>query len=139
MQLLVIRRRLWADFCFRETRRLRVGVGIKNRHGHCGVSWPKANTAHFLRVGFARDRVRQMRDPARMWRRGTSRKTRDRQIKTAPEKMHGTAFAAKTRTEFFKDTIGLREDTPKSVRIFRIVRSVLLVAVERNRLLNLVR
>src|SRR6266446_3514804 len=127
------------NLCLRESWRLGIGVGIKYRRRRHGVARPKAETAHFLRVRFARDRIGQMWNPARMPRRQTSRKTGDREIKTAPEKMDRAALAAEMRTEFFEYAIALRQHAPKTVGVFRIIRSMLLVLFERNRGLNFVR
>src|SRR4029434_7352607 len=100
---------------------------------------PKTQTAYFLRVGLARDLVRQMRDSTRMGRRWPPRETRHCQIKTAPEKMHRTALAAETRAKFLKYAIGLHEHAPKPVRIFGGIKVVLFILINRNRILNLVR
>src|SRR6266566_3865879 len=80
-----------------------------------------------------------MRDAAGMRRRWTPGETRDGEIKTAPEKMHRTAFPAKARAEILKHAIGLYKDTPKPVRIIAIIRAVGFIALERNRVLDFVR
>src|ERR1700757_562945 len=80
-----------------------------------------------------------MRDPAGMrWSR-LAGKTRDRQIKAAPEEMYRAAFAAKTRAELLEYAIALNENPPEPVGIFGIVRVMLLVAIEGDWILNLVR
>src|SRR5947209_20215186 len=80
-----------------------------------------------------------MRDAAGMRRRWTPGKTRDGEIKTAPEKMHRTAFPAETRAEILKHAIGLQENTPKPIRMIAIIRAVRFIALKRNRLLDFVR
>src|SRR5215469_6507276 len=75
----------------------------------------------------------------RMWRRRPSGETRHSQIKTAPEKMHRTAFATETRAEFLKYAIALHEHAPKPVRILAIIRAVLLILIKRYRIFDLVR
>src|SRR6478736_9349189 len=74
----------------------------------------------------------------RMQRRWPSGETRHCQIKTAPEKMHRTAFAAETRAKVLKHAIALQQDAPKPICIFWIVGSMLVVLIEWNRGFNLV-
>src|SRR5882724_13533701 len=80
-----------------------------------------------------------MRNASGMLRRGPAGKTRDGKIWRAPEKMDRTAFPAEARSKFFEDAVGLDQNTPESIGIFRVVRAMLLVAIERNRIRNLVR
>src|ERR1700719_1152733 len=80
-----------------------------------------------------------MRDAAGMLRRGPSGKTSDREIRRAPKKMDRTAFPAEPRSKFLKHAVDLDENAPKSVRIFRIIRAMLLILIERNRIRDLVR
>src|SRR5947208_4001654 len=74
-----------------------------------------------------------------MRRRGPAGETRHRQIKATPEKMHGTAFATETRPEFLQHTIALNKDAPEPIGIFAIVRAMLFILIERDRILNFVR
>ena len=74
-----------------------------------------------------------------MRRRGPARETRHGEIKAAPEKMHRTAFATKTRAEFLKHAIALHEHAPEPIRVFAIIGTVLFILVERDWILNLVR
>ena len=76
---------------------------------------------YLLRVSFAGHRIGQMWDAAGMRRRRTSGKARDREIETAPEKMHRTAFAAEAGAKLFQDPIGLQKDAPEAVGIRGIV------------------
>ena len=80
-----------------------------------------------------------MRDPAGVRRRQPTGKPCHRKIEAAPKEMHRAAFAAKPRAKFFEDTIGLNKCAPEPVRVFRIVRPMHLVFVERNRIGNFVR
>src|SRR6266576_3142247 len=68
-QLRMKRRGGWLYFCIRETIGRRIGVGIEECRGNLVVARPETETAHFLRIGFARDRVRQMGNAAGMRRR----------------------------------------------------------------------
>src|SRR5439155_19767246 len=103
MQLRIVRRRIRFHFRFSETFRFRISIRIKNCHWHGASAWPKAEAAHFLRVSFARNCVRQMRNAAGMLRRGASGKTSDREIRRAPEKMDWAAFPAEARAKFLED------------------------------------
>src|SRR5439155_4814218 len=101
------------NLCLREPWRLGIGVRIKYRRRRHGVARPKAETAHFLRVRFARDRIGQMRNATGMRRRRTPGETSHRQIEASPEKMDRAALAAEMRTEFFEYAIALRQHAPK--------------------------
>src|SRR6478736_10082650 len=98
------------NFRFCESLRFRISVGVENRCRHGGVARPETKAAHLLGVSLARDRIGQMRHPARMRRRGPTGETSDREIKTAPEKMHGTALSAEPRAEFLKHAIAFHEN-----------------------------
>ena len=74
-----------------------------------------------------------------MRRRCASRKTRDREIKTPPEKMDRAALAAETRTEFLEYAIALRQHLPETIGVFWIVGPMLVVLLKRDRTLNFVR
>src|SRR5438128_7686803 len=80
-----------------------------------------------------------MRNATWMRRRRAAGKTRHRQIEASPKKMNRTAFPAKTRAEIFKYPIGLDERAPEAACVFGVVGSMLLVAIQRNRILDLVR
>src|SRR5690348_4556828 len=101
--------------CLGETVGRRIRIGIKQRRGNLIVAGPESQAAHLLRIGLTCDCVGQMGNTARMRRGGPARKTRYRKIKTAPEKMHGTAFAAETRAKFFENAICLQKNAPKTV------------------------
>src|SRR5262249_37670720 len=118
---------------------LRIGVGIKKRRRHDIGAGPETEAAHFLRICFARDRIRQVRNPARMRRRRSPGKSCHGKIETAPEKMNRTALSEQARSKILKPPIRLNKSAPESVRVFRIVSAMLLVFVERNRIRNLVR
>src|SRR5437016_9448438 len=72
------------------------------------------------------------------WRRPAG-KTCYRKIKAAPEKMHRTALTAKTRPKFFEKPISLQKHAPEPIGVFRIVRRVFFIAVERDRFQRFVR
>src|SRR5437763_13596369 len=80
-----------------------------------------------------------MGNAAGMRRRGPAGKARYREIEAAPEKMHWTALAAKTRTKFLENPVSLQKHTPEPIGVFRIVSRVFLIAVERDRFQRFVR
>src|SRR6266480_247864 len=131
------RRRL--NFRIGETIRRWIGIRIEERRGNLVVARPKTETAHFLRIGFARDRVGQMGNAAGMRRRGPPGKAGYREIEAAPKKMHRTALAAETRAKFLENPISLQKHTPEPIGVFRIVSCVFLIAVERDRFQRFVR
>src|SRR6266403_4960684 len=122
-----------------ETIGRRISVGIEERRGNLFVARPETETAYLLRISFARDRVGQMGNAARMRRRGPPGKAGYRKIEAAPEKMHRTALAAETRTKFLENPISLQKHTPEPIGVFRIVSCVFLIAVERDRFQRFVR
>src|SRR6266516_7065804 len=138
-QLGLVKRNIWLNFRFCESRWFRIRIGIKNWCWCGGIARPETEAAYFLRVGLARNHVRQMWDSPRMRWRLSPGETRHCQIKTAPEKMHRTAFAAKPRSEFFEDPIALHKNAPESIHIFGVVRAMLFILIKRDRIFNLVR
>src|SRR5437870_8952790 len=122
-----------------EALRLRIRVGIKNRLWNRIIPRPETEAAYLLRVGFACDRVRQVRNPAGVQRRRSPRESRHSEIETAPEKMHRAAFPAEPGAEQFENPIALKENTPESVGIFGIISAVRLIAFKRNRVHDFVR
>src|SRR5262249_44648704 len=139
VQLGLIESRVRTNFRLCESLRFWICVRIENGCRCDSVAGPKTQAAYLLRVSFPGNRVRQMWDSARMWRRWTARKTRHCQIKTAPEKMHGTAFATETRAKFLKHAIALHKDLPEPVGVLAIVRAVLFILIKRDRIFDLVR
>src|SRR5580704_1868463 len=135
----LVESRIRLNFRLCESRRFRIRIRIEDWRRRGRVAGPKTETAYFLTVGLARDRVRQMWNSPRMRRRWPSGETRHCQIKTAPEKMHRTAFPAETRAKLLKHAIALHEHAPEPVGIFAVIRAVLFVLIKRDRILNLVR
>src|SRR6266403_5203422 len=117
----LVESRIRLNFRLCESRGFRIRIRIEEWRWCSRVAGPKPEAAHFLRVGLARDLVRQMRDTSRMrWRRAAG-ETRYCQIKAAPEKMHRTAFATETRAEFLKHAVALHEHAPEPIRVFALV------------------
>ena len=65
-----------------------------------------------------------------MFRRATAGKARHRQIETAPEEMHGAAFADEPCAEKLQDAIRLEEHLPKTVRELTIIGAMNRIAAE---------
>src|SRR5262249_41411347 len=94
---------------------------------HVLVSRPKAMTNHFVRISLSGDGV-----GFRTFRRQPARKTSDGQVKTSPEKMYRAALADEARAKLLHYLVHLHEGTPKTIRIFRVIRSVNLVFFKAN-------
>ena len=89
-----------------------------------------------MRISFHGNKARHVRHGT-VFRRATSGKARNGEIKTAPEKMNGAALADKARTKLFQNAIRLDEDTPESFHILFVVRGVMLILVVRRRIVEL--
>ena len=63
-----------------------------------------------MRIGFAGDRIGQIRHTAGMARRATAREARHREIETAPEEMHRACLAEKAGAELLEDAVAVDED-----------------------------
>src|SRR6266850_3972236 len=88
-----IERGLWLDRRRREAGWFRIGVRIESGVGNHASTRPKPATTHLVRVGLSRHPVRQVRNPAGVFRRSSPRKTGDSEVGSAPEEMHRAAFA----------------------------------------------
>src|ERR1051325_4213188 len=86
-ELGVITRSGWRDFRFRKSLRLWICVGVENWFWHHPVPGPKPKATHLMRIRFACNRIRQMRDSTGMLWRTSPRKAGYGQIEAAPEKM----------------------------------------------------
>src|SRR5215469_10442751 len=53
---------IWLNFRLSESQRFRVRIGIEDWRRRSRVAGPKTQAAYFLRIGLARDLIRQMRD-----------------------------------------------------------------------------
>src|SRR2546423_9572166 len=83
----LVESRIRLNFRLCEPGRFRIGIGIEDWRRRCRVAGPKTETANFLRVGLARDLVRQMRDSSRMGRGLPPREIRPPPIKNVPAKI----------------------------------------------------
>src|SRR5262249_39197174 len=98
----------------------------------------EAGAADLVRVRVARDAVRQAGHAAGVQRRRTAREARDGEVRRAPEEVDGAALADEARAETLEHAIRLLQDLPEAPRGVGIVGGVPLVAIERNRLRDLV-
>src|SRR6476469_588602 len=80
-----------------------------------------------------------MRNPTRMRRRSPSGKSRDREVKASPEKMHRAAFADESRAKLLEDPIGLQENAPEAVRVLGIIRGMFPIQWKRSPVFDFVR
>src|SRR6266436_2266621 len=115
-----------------EPRRFRRGISVKRSSLDIAASRPKSRADDFVRIRFPSDRVRLY-----PLRRAPSREARRRQIKAPPEKMHGACFSYEPGAELFEDSFAAHEDPPESIRVFGIIRGVLRILIERDRVGNL--
>jgi hypothetical protein len=75
-----------------KTLRLGIGIRIERRLRKSIAAGPEARAADLVRIGFARDRIRQAGHAAGMLRRPASGKARHGEIEAAPEEMHRARF-----------------------------------------------
>src|SRR5207237_10825599 len=99
------RRGGWLNFCIRETIGRRIGVGIEECRGNLVVARPETETAHFLRIGFARDRVRTMGNGAGMRRCAPVSRASYRVIEAGSDDVQRTAIAALNGNTILEVTI----------------------------------
>src|SRR3954452_17134651 len=122
-----------------EARRLRIGVGVERGAREGVVAGPKTGARELVRIGLARERVRQPRQAAGTGRRRPPRDPRHREVEAAPEEMHRARLAEKTGAEELEDAIGLDERAPEAMRRGGIVGGVDAVLREADRVRDLVR
>src|SRR5439155_20928508 len=103
-----------------ETGRLRVRVGVIDRHRDRAPSRPESAAAHLVRVGLARDPVGEVRDTAGVARRRTPREACHGEVEAAPEEMDGAALADETGTERLQHAVRLYEHAPEALGVLRV-------------------
>src|SRR6185503_9937307 len=90
-------------------------------------------------IGLLRDRIRQVRHATGMARSRPPRKACDRQVETAPEKMHRARLAEKAGTEMAHHLVRGRQYPEETARVFGVVGLVYVVLAERNGVRNFAR
>src|SRR5881396_495381 len=115
-----------------QTGRLGCGVRVERRLLHVSAAGPKAGADHLMGIRLAGDPV-----CSGSLGGATPREARHREVEAAPEEVHRTAFPEKRCAKLPEHVIRLHEDAPESIGILRIVRSMLLVVREANRVLHL--
>jgi hypothetical protein len=68
-----------------------------------------------VRIGLARDRVRQAGPTARMQRGRSSGKASDCEVEAAPEEMDGAHLAEEAASEELEHAVDLHEGTPEAM------------------------
>src|SRR6185437_689706 len=106
----------------------RHGVGVKRGAAHAAAAGPKSGADHFVRVGCAGDGI-----GAWALRCTPAAEPAYRQVKAAPEEMHGTALAQEARTKFQKNAVDRHQNAPETVGIFGVVSSMYDVTLKGNR------
>ena len=139
VQVSAVERLRRRDLRIRKTSRLRIRVGVVRGVGDRPTASPESAAADLVRVGLARDAIREVRNAARVLRRGPPRETRHGQIERAPEEVHRTALANESRTETLEHAIALHERAPEPRDGGGIVRTMHFVAIEGNRFDHFVR
>src|SRR5579859_689289 len=109
--------------------RLRGCVSIKRGIGNVAAPRPEPRANDFVRISLPSDSV----GPGSL-RRSPPREPCHGYIETSPEEVYRAAFADKSRSKHLKDLIHRHQDAPKSVRVCRIIGSMLLVPIKRNRI-----
>src|SRR5262249_9586250 len=105
-------------------------IGIERRIVDRPTAGPEAGAAYLVRIGLAGDRVRQMRDAARMARRGSTREAGHREIEASPEEMHRARLAEKAGAELLEDAIDIDKDLEEAPDRIAIVGGMDLVLGE---------
>ena len=121
-----------------EPRRRGVGVGVEARVP-TGIARPESRAGHLVGIGLARDRVGQMRHPARMQRRRAPREPRHRQIKGAPEQVDRAALAQKPGAETVQHPIALHQGAPVVASDIGVIRTMPSILRKGRRVGHLVR
>ncbi len=111
----------------REAWRFRNRIRVERRRFERFIPWPKPGTDHFMRVGFACDPISPFALGC-----ASSRKARDRQVETPPEKMDGTALAEKRGAELLEDLVDLHQDAPEALGVDGVVGGVDLIFITAN-------
>ena len=139
VEIRAVERLAWPDRGAGEPGRFRVRVcvvgGIRDRP----AARPEPGAADFVRVCLARDAIGKVGNAARMRRRRTARKSRDGEIERPPEEVHRAALAEEARTKPLEHTVVLHEHAPEAVDRCAVVGAMHFIAIERNRIGNLVR
>jgi chromosomal replication initiation ATPase DnaA len=128
-----------SDRCDFEARRHWIGIRIERGVVGWPPAGPESGAAHFVRIRLACDIVGQVRDAARMRRRGPAGKSRHCEIETAPEKVHGARLAEERSLELLERAVGREQDAMKALNIVRVVSRMHIVLRERNRIGDFVR
>src|SRR6266516_2924031 len=116
----------------REAWRFRNRIRVERRRFERFVPWPKPSTDHFMRVGFTGDPISPFALGC-----ASSRKARDRQVETPPEKMDRTALAEKRGAELLEDLVDLHQDAPEAVGIDGVLGGMHLIFITSNGMLHL--
>ena len=112
-----------------EAGRSRIGIAIEGRFAQAGTR-PEAGAGHFMRIGFFHYPRRDVGRSARMLRRGSSGKTRHRQVERSPEKVYRTCLAYESRPELLQDAVGLHQRPPEAIDGIGIVACMLSIFLE---------
>ena len=127
----MIERLRWSDRMLDKSGRLGRGICVEGSSFDVAAAWPETMADYLVRVGLPRDAVGAFALGC-----AASREARHGQVEAAPEKMNGAHFADKGGAELLKNCVYEHQNPPEPVDILRIVRGMLHVLIERNRVRN---
>src|SRR6185437_184932 len=129
--LLFIKRSARTHLLPRKSRRLRSSITIKRSVFQVAATGPPARTDHLMRISFLHDLAQNRIGIIARWCR-TAGKTRDSQVKTAPEEMCRARFADEARAENVEHIVNRHQSAPEAPGIFLVVGGVYVVLIESN-------
>src|SRR5439155_13042739 len=106
--------------------------GVERRLLDRSAPGPPADADAFVRVGFARDAVGEVRDPAGMERRRATREAGAGEIEGPPPEVHRTRLAEESPAEGPEHTLGARENAPAAPGRVGVVGGVYAIGGEGN-------
>src|SRR5664279_5584453 len=113
----------------RKSRGLRRGIGIISWAVNSATARPESCAADFVGIRFGGNRI-----SARPWWRRSSTESSDRQVKAAPEKVHGAGFADELRPKFLENRVAPLQHAPESAYSLGIIGRVRDILLEGNRI-----
>src|SRR5580658_4661614 len=116
-----------------ESIRRRVRIRVKGCIVDPTPTRPESRTAQLMGIRLHHDGGREPGNLAREGRSGAAGEAGDRQIETAPKKMHGACLTDESRAEFLEHAICLQEGAPESMRRVSIVGRMFAVGAEWDR------
>src|SRR4051812_10249231 len=132
----VVVRAFGANRRYVAARRLRIRVRVERGlcHRRANRPRPPARTDAFVRVRLARHAIGQIRNPTRMLRSAPARESRARNVESSPPQMRRTRFPEEASSKFLERAIGANERLPAPMNSISVVRCVLAIISEAQRI-----